>query len=147
MPEPEKGLPSIDALLAAVERQHDQQRTHFEGLDSKAGIALGFAGAIAALAKDVQPGLAKIGVSLSILAAFLALMSIRPRKLPIFDPLALRRYLRANEEFTKLRLLDTQIEMALRTSRLIETKAFWLQVSLATLVLSVALMVGGTLLR
>jgi hypothetical protein len=140
-------LPSIEVLLAAVERQQDQQRAHFESLDSKAGIALGFAGAIAALAKDVQPTVAKVGVGLSILAAVFAMLSFRPRKFPIFDPLALRRYLRAETQFTQLRLLDTEIEMALRTSRLIEKKATWLKVSLVTLVVSVALMAGGTLLR
>ena len=145
MPEP-TGLPSADVLLAAVERQQDQQRAHFESLDSKAGIALGFAGAIAALAKDVQPGVAKLGVGLSILAAIFAMLSFRPRKLPIFDPMALRRYLRAEEQLTKLRLLDTQIEMALRTSRLIEEKARWLYLGLGTLVFAVALMAGGSLL-
>ncbi len=143
---PERGgLPSVDVLLATVERQHDQQRAHFESLDSKAGIALGFAGAIAAVARDVRPGIAKVGVGLSVLAAVFAMLSFRPRRFPIFDPMALRRYLRAEEQLTKLRLLDTRIEMALRTSQLIERKARWLQLSLATLVVAVGLMVGGTL--
>lgn len=145
MPEPD-GLPSANLLLAAVQRQQEQQRAHFESLDSKAGIGLGFAGAIAALAKDVEPVVAKIGVGFSILAAIFAMLSFRPRKFPIFDPMALRGYLRAEERLTKLRLLDTQIEMALRTSRLIEEKARWLHLALGTLVFSVVLMVGGTLL-
>jgi hypothetical protein len=99
------------------------------------------------VAKDVQPVVAKVGVGFSILAAFFAMLSFRPRKLPIFDPLALRRYLRAESQFTQLRVLDTEVEMALRTSRLIEKKATWLKVSLMTLVVSAALMAGGTLLR
>lgn len=143
----EKGLPSIEVLLNAVERQRDQQRAHFESLDTKAGIALGFAGAIAALATDVQPVLAKVGAGASVLAAIFAVLAFRPRDLPIWDPLALRRYLRAEPEFTQLRLLDTEIEMALRTTRLIEQKSRWLKMALVALVASVACLVGGILVR
>lgn len=139
------GLPSIDLLLRAIERQRDQQRLHFESLDNKAGIAVGFAGAIAALASDVDPAVAKVGAVAAVVAAVLAMLAFRPRKDPIFDPLRLRAYLRAEAEFTKLRLLDTEIEMALRASNLIETKARWLQASLVLLVISVALLAAGTL--
>lgn len=138
-------LPSIHLLLRAIERQRDQQRLHFESLDNKAGIAVGFAGAIAALTNDVDPVLAKIGVVAAVVAAVLAMLAFRPRKDPILDPRRLRAYLRAEADFTKLRLLDTEIEMALRASNLIETKARWLHASLVTLVIAVALLAAGTL--
>jgi hypothetical protein len=45
-----------------------QQRSHFESLDNKAGIAVGFAGAIGALASGVEPVLAKLGVVAAVVA-------------------------------------------------------------------------------
>lgn len=53
MADADQRLPSLDVVLAAVEAQRDKQLGHFESLDNKAGVLLGFAGAIAALAKDV----------------------------------------------------------------------------------------------
>lgn len=72
-------LPSLDVVLAAVETQRTQQLGHFESLDNKAGVLIGFAGAIAALAKDVGTLSARFGVVLAILASFLAMWSLRPR--------------------------------------------------------------------
>ncbi len=142
---PDVTLPSVAVLLAAVERHLEQQRTHFESLDTKAGVAVGFAGVIAAIGRDVGPLPAKVGVGLAAVAATLALLSFWPRKHPVFDPRRLRQYLRADERITQLTLLDTEIEMALRASRLIEAKARLLQASLAVLVISVVLLAGGTL--
>lgn len=144
---PDERLPSIGALLTAVERHLDQQRSHFESLDTKAGVAVGFAGVIAAIGRDVVPIVAKVGVGLAVVAAVLAVLSFWPRKHPVLDPRRLRHYLRADESFTRLKLLDTEIEMALRASRLIEAKARSLRASLAVLVVSVVLLAVGTLTR
>ncbi len=143
---PDEGLPSAGLLLAALDRHLDQQRTHFESLDTKAGVVVGFAGAIAALSQDVDPLPGKLGVGSAVVAAVLAMLAFRPRRYPVFDPLRLRSYLRAQEPFTQLRLLDTEIEMSLRASRLIEEKARWLRLSLVMLVVAVALLAVGTLL-
>jgi hypothetical protein len=141
-----QGLPSIHLLLVTVERLRDQQRSHFESIDNKAGIAVGFAGAMVALANDVAPVLARLGVGAAVIAAVLAMLAFRPRKDLILNPMQLREsYLRAEVGFTKLRLLDTEIVMAERASKLIETKARWLQASLITLVASVALLGAGRL--
>ncbi len=143
----QRRLPSAGLLLAALERHREEQHTHFESLDTKAGVAIGFAGAVVAIAKDVQPVLARVGVGFAVIAAVLAMFAFRPRKHPVLDPRGLRRYLRAEEGFTQLRLLDTEIEMALRASQLIEVKARWLQLSLLALVVAVALLGAGTLVR
>jgi hypothetical protein len=140
-----EGLPSIGVLLTAVERRLDQQRSHFESLDTKAGVAVGFAGVIAALAKDVDPFVAKVGVGVAVVAAVLAMLSFRPRKHPIFDPLPLREHLQADERSTQLKLLDTQIEMSRQTDGLVKAKARLLQAALAVLVVSVVLLAVGTL--
>lgn len=63
------------------------------------------------------------GCGFAVVAAVLAMLAFRPCKSPVLDPRGLRRYLRAEEGFTQLRLLDTEIEMALRASQLIQEKA------------------------
>jgi hypothetical protein len=46
---PDDGCPSATLLRQALERHLDEQRTHFDSLDTKAGVVVGFAGVIAAL--------------------------------------------------------------------------------------------------
>lgn len=47
-------LGSIDVLFEEVRVQRELQIRHFEGLDSKAGIVLGFAGVVVAIADGVS---------------------------------------------------------------------------------------------
>lgn len=52
---------SIDVLLEEIRIALDTQRRFFEGLDAKAGILLGFAGTLAALARPAGTALAVAG--------------------------------------------------------------------------------------
>lgn len=81
-----------------------------------------------------------------IAAAFLAMWSFRPRAFPVIDARQLRPYLRGEPQFTKLRLLDTQLVMVERADAVIEHKARWLSAAMVALVGSVALLGVGTLL-
>lgn len=146
MPE-RPGLPSLDVVLSAVGREREKQMGHFEALDSKAGVTLGFSGAIVALATDVESGVAKVGVGLAVLAGVLAMVSFLPRRQPVFDLRHVRdSYLRAEANFTKLHLLDTEIRMVSEASRVITGKAWLLTASLAVLAAAIALLATGTLL-
>jgi hypothetical protein len=139
-------LPSLDVLLDAVRTQREQQLGHFESLDSKAGVVIGFSGAIAALASDVEPVLAKVGVCLAVVAAVLAVLCFWPRDQPVFQLRRLRDTLLTQEPAaTALTLLDTEIAMAEEASRLIAQKARWLNAALLALVGAVAFLVSGTL--
>jgi hypothetical protein len=141
-----KALGSVERVLSAVRRHQDQQQAHFESIDTKAGVLVGFAGAIAALARDVESVVGKAGVLASGISALLGIVSFWPRSYPVFDPRRLRRYLRAEDQFTALRLVDTETEMALRASRLIERKARWLRWALVALVSAVVLLATGTVI-
>ncbi len=126
-------LGSIDVLFEEVRVQRELQIRHFEGLDSKAGIVLGFAGVVVAIANGIS-FLSLIGAGFAVLAALLALWAFIPRNYPILDLYKLReRYLRAEADFTRLHLLDTQIEMSREASRLLERKARRLKVAVASL--------------
>lgn len=55
-------LPSLDLLLALVQRERDKQLAHLDALDDKAGIVLGFAGLLITLAPDVPVAFQLLGV-------------------------------------------------------------------------------------
>jgi hypothetical protein len=144
---PDDGCPSATLLRQALGRHLDEQRTHFDSLDTKAGVVVGFAGVIAALSLNRDAGSlpAKVGVGFAVVAAIVAMAAFWPRKHPVFDPRRLRGYLRAEASFTELRLLDTEIEMSVRASKLITAKAGWLKCSLCALLLAVVALAIGTL--
>lgn len=107
------GLPSLgllseeaSAALAAHERRYD-------ALDTKAGVLLGFSGVIVTLAAVNLDGvLAHVGAACAGLAALLAGAAFVPRRFPTLALLTLRdAYLTSEEEFTRLKLLDTRIAM------------------------------------
>jgi hypothetical protein len=54
-------LPSLDLIASLVEVQQDHQLRHFDGLDNKAGIMLGFAGVLVAIADGFEPWRSQAG--------------------------------------------------------------------------------------
>ncbi len=140
-------LPSLDVVLSAVENGLDVQRQHLDSIDGKAGVTLGFAGAIAALAGDVDTGLQKAGVALAIVAGVLAIMAFSVRKIPIVDVRGVRRYLTAQSDFAKLRLVDSGVALWEEGRRMVRTKGLWLQAALSVLVSSVVMLGLGTLVK
>lgn len=141
------GLPSLDLIALRVQAQLEHQLRHFDGLDNKAGIVVGFAGVVVAITEGLKP-LAIAGRLAAVLAALLALWSFLPRRYPVLDTRKLRdRYLRADPEFTKLHLLDTQIRMEERASSLLGRKAFRLKLAAVCLAGAVLLIAAGILLE
>ena len=142
------GLPSLHPISAKVEAQLERQLQHFDGLDNKAGIVLGFASVVVAVA-DGSKVLATTGRLCATAAALLALWSFLPRSYPVVDTKRLReRYLRSDPQFTKLHLLDTHIAMEEMASDLLERKAFRLKMavgflSFGVLLIGVGIMVAG----
>ena len=141
------GLPSLDIIADEVRRERDRQLSHFDSVDTKAGIVLGFAGAIASLASRESSVLSLVGAIGASAAALLALWAFFPRRYPVLDLLPLRDlYIRAQEEFAKLHLVDTQILMAQRAAELIRRKAFRLKCALVSLGLAIPMTAVGALL-
>lgn len=140
-----EGLPSLDLVASRVDVQLEHQLSHFDGLDNKAGIVLGFAGVVVAIADGLEP-LAIAGRIAAVGAALLSLWAFLPRKYPVLDTRLLRdRYLRADPGFTKLHLLDTQIRMEEEASTLLDRKSFRLKLAVGLLAVAV-LFIAGMLL-
>ena len=123
----------------------EHQLRHFDGLDNKAGIVLGFAGVLVAIADGSQL-LTIAGRSVAVGAALLSLWAFLPRKYPVLDTRKLRdKYLRANPGFTTLHLLDTQVMMEERASALLDRKAFRLKLAVGLLAVAILLVAAGML--
>ncbi len=141
-------MDSLDLLLDTVRQERASQLSHFEALDSKAGIVLGFAAALVALSSDVSRSFRNVGVIVLSLAALLSAATFFPRQLPALDVRELRGYLQAEVNFTKLKLHDTQVDMILGASAELTRKARLLKLAVLFLgvgavILAAGIIVGG----
>lgn len=140
-------MPSLERLGQAAERERDAQLRHFDSLDTKAGIVLGFAGVLVALAGRMLGGLSLGAQVAAALASLLALLSFLPRELPVLELRKMRdRYLRSEASFTDLHLLDTTVEMVEAGARLLARKSMWLRLAASLVALATGLLMGDALL-
>ncbi len=124
---------SVDLLLQVSMAERNIQLSHFDSLDTKAGLVLGFAGVLTALVPDANSVLGIVSIGLAGLAAISAVAAFWPRHFPAIDPVRLGDYAASELGFTQLTLLDTMEVMITRTNDLLSTKASRLKVALASL--------------
>jgi hypothetical protein len=137
------GTRSLQVVLGEVRVERDAQLRHFDALDAKAGIILGFAGAIVALAPSHHL-VAGIGRLVAVISGLLSLWTFWPRRFELTNLYALReKYLGAEPEFTMLVLLDTQISMMATTRDTLDHKASRLKAAMTSLALAVVLVAAG----
>jgi hypothetical protein len=130
-------------ILEETRSEYQAQLRHFEGLDAKAGILLGFSGAVVALAPTDDLVLAA-GRLAAVLSGQLSLLAFWPRKFEVLDLFVLRqKYLAAEPRFTKLALVDTEIAMIRSRRDLLDLKARRLKLAMAALALAVLLVALG----
>ena len=102
---------SLELLAETVADELAAQERRGDALDSKAGVLLGFASVLVGLTStNLHGSLAKLGLGFAAVAAICAVFAFVPRSYPTLKLRPLRRrYFAAEEEFTRLRLLDTRI--------------------------------------
>lgn len=134
------GLSSLDAVAEEAVRARAEQQTHFDSLDAKAGVAVGFAGVLVAVAPDVGNLSQDLGRLLAVIAAVLGLLAAWPRLQPIPEMKLVRaKFLTSEATFTKVSLLDLRVAMIERASRVLAIKARLLQGASAALTSSILL--------
>jgi len=139
-----QGTRSLGALIEEVRIEREFQLRHFDAVDAKAGIILGFAGALVAFAPSGHFLLQATRYVASV-SAVLALWTFWPRRFWATNLRPLRDlYLAAEEPFTRLRLLDTQILMVESFGRDLNKKAWRLKLAMAVLALAAVLTALGT---
>lgn len=138
------GIRSLGVLAEEVRTEREFQLRHFDAVDAKAGIILGFAGAVVAFA----PGghlVIQLAWYVAAVSALLALWTFWPRRFWTTELGHLRDlYLAADEPFTRLRLLDTQILMVEASSRDLNRKAWRLKLAMTVLAIAALLTATGT---
>jgi hypothetical protein len=136
-------LPSLGLVLDVLRAGREERRGHFDALDQKAGLAIGFAGVLVTLSNDISEPWRALGVVASVISAGLALSSFWPRRYEVLDNV--RDYLAAPEPQTQLVLVDTLALMNLRTDRSMGAKARRLKAALVALALAVVMLGVGVI--
>jgi len=137
------GVRSLDVVEEVVLRERDTQMRHWDALDTKAGVMLGFAGVLAALAPAEINVIVDVGRVIAVAGALLAVWAFWPRgygavKLRIFRD----RYLASEPSFARLHLTDSHIAAAEELAVTLDQKAArvkWSMTFLATAALLVAI--------
>lgn len=129
-------LPSLELLLDLVQREREKQLAHLDALDGKAGVVLGFAGLLITLTPAVPVAFRLVGVAAGSASVAFALASFWPRRFPVLEPSALRRYLRAEESFTQLTVHDTFEDFVNEGSDILHAKGQRLGLALSALSLA-----------
>jgi hypothetical protein len=139
----EKRPRSVDSILQWTRAEREGQLRHFDSLDTKAGLILGFSGALAGLAR-AEGWVVDIGRYAAVLSALVALLAFWPRGVDVLDLRVLRDlYVGSDPEFTKFRVLDTQIAIAENVAVVTQRKARFVKVSMGALVVAALLIAVG----
>ncbi len=130
---------SLDLLLELNQAERQTQLAHFDSLDTKSGLVLGFAGVLIALSRDFE-GVDGIAASLSAaVAAGLSLAAFWPRDIPVFDPARLGEYATSELVFTQMTVVDTLRIMLKQGRAVLKVKALRLKLALTCLSVSAVL--------
>ena len=89
-------LPSLELVLEEARSERQAQLVHFEALDARAGVILGFSGALVALTPERGGLVVALGRLFAVLSGITALGSFWPRRYSVTDLRSLRdKYLTA----------------------------------------------------
>src|SRR5438876_5807565 len=139
---------SVLYVLLDQARLERAQQLHFDALDGKAGILLGFAGALIALAPSGLRIALDGGRAAAVVAGYFALRTFWPRSIPITNLLVLRQgHTASDEAFRKLALVDNQIDIVRRSRVILRDKAWRLKASMASLGIASVLTAVGVSVR
>jgi hypothetical protein len=114
---------SLELLIEINQSEREAQLSHFNSLDTKSGLVLGFAGVLIALGNGTGTAAGTASIALAALAALTAVSSFWPRRFPTVDPTRLGDYAVSQLRFTQLTVLDTFEVMLIETSQRLETKS------------------------
>lgn len=124
---------SLELVLDLVRDERRLMGSHFDALDTKAGLVLGFSGVIAALTPDGGSTFGIVSLAGSIVAAFLAVATFWLRKHPALAPSVISDYVGADPSFTKIRVVDTLRSMVEEGRGVLDVKGRILKAAISSL--------------
>lgn len=141
-------IPSLDVVEAALAREEDSYRQRAQSIDTRLGLLLGAAGILVAFVGN-RPGIAGlIGQVVAVCAGAVAVHGLWPRVDKGIAPRKLRdRYLAADPILTRMRLLNTRLELHEKDEAGLLTKAIRLRVAALLLLFAAAAIVVGSIVK
>ena len=130
---------SLDLLIEINQSEREAQLSHFDSMDTKSGLVLGFAGVLIALGNGTGTVAGTGSIALAVLAALTAVSSFWPRRFTSVDPTRLGDYAVSELAFTQLTVIDTLEVMLIETSQELETKSRRLKLALMSLTMAALL--------
>lgn len=124
---------SLELLIQINQSEREAQLSHFDSMDTKSGLVLGFAGVLIALGNGTGTVAGTGSIALAAVAALAAVSSFWPRRFTSVDPTRLGDYAVSELAFTQLTVLDTFEVMLIETSQELETKSRRLKFALMSL--------------
>lgn len=152
---PEHGPDSLGPLEDLVGAELQFQQQHFESLDAKAGIVLGFAAAVVALSAGVTTATAvaetlyAVATMAAGLASLVSIAAFWPRKFEVLDVQRARDDAlgRLPDALTRVAVLDTRVRIIDANRRLLFQKARRLKLAATSLVVAVVLIGAGSMVE
>lgn len=138
-------MPSYEVIAARVAAEYDAHIRHADALDGKAGIVLGFSGAVAAISSQHVVSARAPGLGLAVVAALASLTALAPQRFPTWELRDLRRYLNAEPNLTRVVVLDTSIVMIQELKAVLQRKVRWLRIAAWVLAGAILLTATGTI--
>jgi len=139
---------SLDAVRAELDIEVQAQTKRTESADSRAAVLLGAAGAVAALAVNTNSVFVLPGAGAAVTAAVLAARVLRPMPHNVLDPVCLREiYVADRETVTKQAALDRRAEDFASNDAAVNSKIRRLKTAITTLVIAIALVVAGAVVK
>lgn len=130
---------SLDLLVGINQSERIAQLSHFDSLDTKAGLVLGFAGVLTAITREADSILEVLAIVAAAVAAVAAVGAFWPREYQSLDPARLGDYAASELVFTQLTVLDTMEVMIGDTNSVLAVKARRLKVALSSLLIGIIL--------
>jgi hypothetical protein len=120
------------------------QEQRFDALDSKAGVMLGFAAALSALAPAGVHPVVEVGRVVAVAGGVAALWASWPHRFAVIDLGRLREaYLSSELAFLRRRLLETRVALAERQAVTLRRKALGVRASMILLSFATAVIAAG----
>ncbi|MGH2596912.1 MAG: hypothetical protein ACRDH7_13220 [Actinomycetota bacterium] len=139
---------SLGLVKEVVRDERAAQLSHFDALDTKAGIILGFAGALIALSPSGRSVIIGIGKVSALASAIFAIATFWPRRFWNVDVRSLRDdYLAVEPHLAEVRVLDTMIAIAKQNDETLARRGRQLKVSMSALGMAAFLVGLGTWLH
>ncbi len=127
---------TLSFLLETLQSERSQQLSHFEALDARASVIVGFAGLLMTLIPDVPKSRLLVSVAAAGVTSLFGLSSFWARSFPAIRPLPLRQVIGEDLQWVRAGVYDQVEAMLAEGSVVLARKATRLRIALVFLLIT-----------